>query len=109
MNYDRDPVPRPSRMPWLWTLVLATAGLYISGVSGSAIAERVAGDGYANCAATSCLESEQAYAAYLEPTEPELPWSEVRSVRFENGEVVVRLNEDAESNLLAALERPRGD
>jgi hypothetical protein len=109
MNHDRDPVTRPSRTPWLWALVLVTACLYISGVSASGIAERAAPSGYADCAAAACLESEEAYAAYLEPTEPELPWSEIRSVRFENGEVVVRLNDAADSPLWAALDSRRVD
>jgi hypothetical protein len=89
--------------------VLVVACLYISGVSANGVAERAAMGGYADCAATACLESEEAYAAYLEPTEPELPWSQIRSVRFEDGEVVVRLNDGAESQLWAALDGQRGD
>jgi hypothetical protein len=91
-------------MPWLWGFVIVTACLYISGVSGSAIAERTVPSGPVDCAVNACLESEEAYSAYLEPTEPDLPWSQIHSVRFENGELVVRLNDSEGSQLWAALD-----
>ena len=45
------------------------------------------------CLSEGCLESEAAYVAHLESSEPELPWDRVRSVGFEDGQVVVQLSD----------------
>jgi hypothetical protein len=92
-----------------WALMFIGAGVCIAGASASVVAKRVAPNAPAGCLAVKCLESEDAYAAYLEPTEPSLQWSRVRSVRFENGQVVLQLHDVTAAQLWAALDRRLGN
>ena len=106
---DRRTVARPRRIPWLWPLVLVAACLYISGVSAEAIVEWTPQSSAAACLVERCLDSEEAYAAYLEPSEPVLPWEQIRSVRFQDGEVVVELVNPGSEPMWASLDPRRID
>jgi len=81
----------------------------MTATSASVVAERAAPNAPAGCLAVNCLESEEAYAAYLEPTEPKLQWNQIRSIRFENGQVAVRLNGGTGSQLWASLDHRVSD
>jgi hypothetical protein len=99
-----DRAPRRS-VSWLVAplvvlVCLGAAGVAVSG--GLADLARGA-SGFAECAADGCLDSETAYVAHLEASEPALPWERVRTVGFEDGEVVFELADKPGLPLMAAL------